>query len=184
MGIDAPHATMIAALIAAAASFVSLLINLRAGKNGEMRAAHRATIAPYLEGLSEDIHEVVAGVVLVRKRRTNNQTDVTQWLAVSKAAGERLKVTRQKTTYILPGMGEALRELSLASDHVATYKDVSGTNADELVAAYQALADRLNKAIEASYRTGVPASFLQRLLLSASCARVRTEWARRPAKEA
>ncbi|CAN5521392.1 hypothetical protein BH09ACT4_BH09ACT4_12510 [soil metagenome] len=146
-----------------------------------MRAAHRQIIAPHLEPISEDVHEIVAGIVVMRKR-TVQDSDATEWQKRSKDAGLRLDATRRKVQYTFPDLNGAFRELSRASDHVATYKNLPGTNVDRLVKAYQQLANRVNKSVASSYRRGVPASSLQQFLLWADAKWVRHLWDKRPTK--
>lgn len=145
---DAGVAAAVAAGIAAVASIISLVVNLSASKRAEMRAAHRQAISPYLTVLSEDLHTIIASIVVMRKRVALG-AEVKQWRDQSKEAGLRVDVVRRKTTFLLSGLDHPLRQLALASDHVATYKAIPDSNLDELVLAYRTLGDRIGRALGA-----------------------------------
>lgn len=179
---DAGVATTVAAVIAAVASIVSLVVNLSASKRAEMRAAHREAIAPYLKDLSEDMHTIVAGIVVMRKRVALG-ADIKQWRDKSKEAGSRVDVIRRRTTFLFSGLDHPLRQLALASDHVATYKEVPDSNVDDLVQAYQELSDRVSRALSRNYRTGTPTGWFERLMLRRAADKVVKTWARRPTRD-
>jgi len=178
---DAGIATALAAVIAAVASIISLAINLSANKRAEMRAAHRQAISPYLPELSDDLHTIIAGVVVMRKRVARG-ADVKQWQEQSKAAGQRVDAVRRKTTFLLQGLDHPLRQLALASDHVATYKDIPNSNADELVAAYQKLGDRIGAVLASNYRDGTPTGWYARWRLKRAADSVVKVWNARPTR--
>lgn len=114
MAIDQGLAATLAAGIAAVASVATLLLNLRASSRSAMRAAHRDAIRDHLENLSENIHTVVAGVVVIRKR-TEQGSEVPTWQEKGKTAGSEIGGIRRRTTYLLPRLGPAMRQLELAS---------------------------------------------------------------------
>lgn len=176
---DAGSATTIAAGIAAVASIVTLVLTLRAGARSEMRAAHREAIRDHLEDLSENIHTVVAGVVVMRKRAAAG-SDVGNWQEKAKSAGTAIGSVRRRTSYLLPHLGSSLRHLELASDHVATYGALPGTNVNELVSEYQALSDLLNSELARTYRSGEPTPRWRAYRLDAACKRVDRLWEQRP----
>jgi ABC-type nickel/cobalt efflux system permease component RcnA len=144
-------ATTIAAIIAALVSIVTLVVSSVVASRSEVRAAHREVLAPYLEKLSENLYTIVAAVVVMRKRSLANQ-DVGEWQTRAKEAGKLVDDTRRKVRYFLPGLEEALRELILASDHIATIAPIPGDHADKLVRGYQWLCGRVDSSIRASYR--------------------------------
>lgn len=179
---DTGVATTVAAVIAAVASILSLVINLSASKRAEMRAAHREAISPYLKDLSEDMHTIVASIVVMRKRVALG-VDIKQWRDRSKEAGSRVEVIRRQTTFLFSGLDHPLRQLALASDHVATYKDIPDSNVDELVNAYRALSDRVSRALSKNYRTGTPTGWLERLMLKLAADKAVKTWDRRPTRD-
>jgi hypothetical protein len=180
---DAGVATALAAIIAAVASIISLAVNLSASKRAEMRAAHRQAISSYLAGLSDDLHTIIAGVVVMRKRVARG-ADVTRWREQSKRAGQRVDRVRRKTTFLLAGLDHPLRQLALASDHVATYKDIPNSNADELIAAYRKLGDRISRALASNYRKGTPTGPVSRWRLELAADKVVKVWDARPSRPA
>ncbi len=183
MELDAGVSTALAAIIAAVASLLSLIFTIRASKRSELRVAHRESVKPYLEQLSDDVHTVIAGVVIMRKRAALD-SDVTDWQLKAKQAGSRIEDVRRKSRYVLPGLDAAFRQLALASDHVATYKKLAGTNADALVSAYQILADRVNRALRRTYRDGVPTGWWGSWRLKLAAEKVVSLWDDRPKRDA
>jgi len=181
--LDVGVSTALAAIVAAVASLLSLLFTVLASKRSELRVAHREIVRPYLEQLSDDVHTVIAGVVIMRKRAAS-ESDVTAWQAKAKQAGRRIDDVRRKSRYVLPGLDAAFRQLALASDHVATYGTLAGTNADLLVSAYQVLADRVERALRRTYRDGVPTGWLGRWRLKMAAQKVVRLWEDRPKRGA
>jgi len=215
---DPGIATAIAAVVAAIASLLTLVFTLRANRRAEMRAAHREVIAPYLKTLSEDIHSVIAGIVVLRKRMVKIQlteaaherertADVgldeavikrrelaredqlkrarqqaVKWQDQAKAAGGRVDAVRREIRIVLPGYEQPLRQLALASDHVATYKALPDTNVDELIKAYQQLDKRISSALMRTYRTGMPTGRIRRWWLGRSVNTIESLWAARPVR--
>lgn len=176
-------AATLAAGIAAVASMITLLLNLRASSLSAMRAAHRDAIREHLEKLSENIHTVVASVVVMRKR-TEQGSDVRAWQEKGKNAGLAIGEIRRRTIYLLPRLGSALRHLELASDHVATYGSLPGTNVDQLIAEYQQLSDRLNSELARTYWSGKPTPPLRSWRIKRSCDRIDQLWDSRPQRNA
>lgn len=182
MKLDAGLATALAAGVAAIASLVTLLLNLRASSRSEMRAAHRDAIRSHLENLSANIHGVVASVVVMRKR-VELGSDVRGWQEKGKAAGLAIGEVRRRTSFLLPRLGSALRSLELASDHVATYGNLPGTNVEELIAEYQDLSDRLNSELARTYWSGRPTPRFQAWMINRNCERIERLWNARPRRE-
>jgi hypothetical protein len=129
------------------------------------------------------VHTVIAGVVIMRKRAAL-ESDVTNWQSKAKQAGSRIDDVRRKSRYVLPGLDAAFRQLALASDHVATYKTLADTNADALVSAYQVLAERVNRALQRTYRDGAPTGWWGRWRLKLAAERVVRLWEDRPKRGA
>lgn len=181
MTLDQGVATTGAAILAAIASLVSLVLTIRAGRQSEMRVAHRARIDIYLTELSEDIHTVIAGITIIRKRVAIG-SDTSQWQATAKSAGNRIDIIRRRTRYVFEGFDESLRQMALASDHIATYKDLPNTNVEDLLKAYKVVSDQLNKALARQYRRGMPSGWFTCWRLSRACKSVSAAWEVRPSK--
>jgi hypothetical protein len=145
------NATAVAAVIAAVVSIITLVVSSLAASRSEIRAAHRQVLAPYLETLSENLYTIIAGVVVMRKRSLADQ-DVREWQTRAKGAGKQVDATRRKVRYFLPGLEEGLRQLVVASDHVATIASIPGDYADKLITAYQRLSRQIDAAVRRSYR--------------------------------
>lgn len=176
---DSGIATALAACIAAIASIVTLTVTLRATRRAEMRAAYREALQPILSELSGHMHSIVAGIVVMRKR-VQRDADVSQWQAQAKQGGVALDEIRRQSGYILPEFDQPFRQLALASDHVATYKNIPDSNIEQLLAAYKALADGVNGALARSYRTGLPTGWWMRWRLRQRAAKVVDLWEQRP----
>ena len=215
---DPGIATAVAAAVAAISSFLTLGFSLRSNYRAEMRAAHRQVIAPYLKTLSEEIYNVIAGIVVLRKRMVKIESieaahdqeraaDVSldgavnrerelareeqiqsarqravKWQDQAKVAGLRIDEVRREIRIVLPGYEQPLRQLALASDHVATYKSLVGTNVDELIGAYQKLDKRVSSALVRTYRTGMPTGRVRRWWLRRCVTKVESLWDSRPVR--
>lgn len=176
---DQGLAAALAAGIAAIASVLTLVFNLRASSRSAMRAAHRDAIRVHLESLSENIHTVVASVVVMSKRAELG-SDVRNWQEKGKAAGAEIGSIRRRTAYLLPRLGPAMRQLELASDHVATYGSLPETNVSQLIAEYQQLSDRLNDKLARTYWSGKPTPQWRSWAIKRNCDRIDQLWDGRP----
>jgi hypothetical protein len=179
MKLDPGIATVRAATLAAFVSFVTLLVTIVVSWRAEGRSAHRAILAPYLEKLSEDIYTVIACVVIMCERSELGQ-DTKEWQDRAKTSGKRIDETRRKVRYYLPGLDSGFRQLSLASDHIATLIPIPGDASDVLLRAYQVLAKRINETIKVSYRSGKPPKLWRQWLVERAAMEVVQLWKDRP----
>jgi hypothetical protein len=171
-------ATLLAASIAAAAALTSLIVNLLGARRAEMRAAHRQLLGPCLHDLALDLHQILATATVLRQRALGGQ-DVRAWIDRGAEAAGRLKELRPRVRYQLAGIDEALRVLSRLPEWIATYRDSADGSAEVLLVQARALGTRLDRAIEKSYRRGLPPSSVAAWRVRRSASRVRSAWGNR-----
>lgn len=167
-------ATLIAAVIAAAAGLLKLGIDAIVSLGAETRAAHREILAPHLGEIATGIHQVVAGAVLVHTRAKQGQAPGEADTKAGKAGTEALKRQRLEVRYSLAGANEALRTLSRAYDWASTFKgDASG---DTFIEAVRTLGRVVDDAIARSYSRGRPPTYWERRRLDRTAKSVRAAW--------
>jgi hypothetical protein len=178
--VSTADATLLAAIIAAAASLLKLIADSFAERGAAMRAAHRSILEPHLEPLGESLHTIAAGAVLEHRRAKEGQAPGTAQ-ANAFVAADALKQQRLLVKYCLDGLDEPLRILTRAPNWVATYKgDPTG---DALVEALRKLASGLDSTIARSYRRGQPPSWLGRTRLNKRAKKAREIWEKRFGRE-
>lgn len=167
--------TLVAAIIAATVSLLTLIVNLLMLRRSEMRAAHRQALLPLLDGLGRATHTVAAVSGVVRKRWKASQ-DVKEWLIRGDEASKSIEQLRPRCKYVLPGLDEPLRTLSRMPNWVSTYKAIEGTNGDELLAEMQLLARDVDRVIRGSYARGLPPGHITRWRLDRRTRTIRDLW--------
>jgi len=172
------QATLLAACIAAVGTLATLIGTMLASRRAEMRASHRAALTPHLDNLGEGIHQVVASAKILRQRAVDG-AEPGNWLERSKTGAATLKSVRPKCRYVLNGLDDPLRTLTRMPDWVATYKNIEGTNADDLVDGMRKLAEGIDRAVQRSYRHGLPPGRFRRWLLKRQNKAVRDLWDQR-----
>jgi hypothetical protein len=151
-------ATLIAAVIAAFASFIVLLLNLRAGRLGELRAAHRKTLEAHITSLGEAIHETVATSHILLMART--EVSVESWRERSQKAKAKFQELGPKLRYPLWGITDALRTLSRLPDWVEHARAKFPKEARIICDAGRDLSATLDRTIKDCYSEGrVPTLF-------------------------
>lgn len=154
-------ATLVAASIAAVASLVALLLNLRAQHRSELRVAHRQTLDPSLSELAEAIHQSVACASIILK--ANSDEARARWKCRGARASARIKSLRPRLRYPLWGIDEGLRVLSRVPDW-AEHARADNARAQKLVSTADSLRKGLDYAVRRSYRRGRSPSLHERLL--------------------
>lgn len=173
-------ATLIAAGIAAAASVLKLVVDAISARGAAMRAAHRSILEPHLAPLGQEIHEILAGAVIVHRRAKRGAAPGESQLNAKRAAAS-LKERRLLLKYSLNRLHEPLRILTRTPDWVANYK--GDTSGDVLIEQMQDLSKRLDAVISRSYRRGRPPSWVERRRLLREAKNVRGTWERRFGRE-
>ena len=168
-------ATLIAASIAAAASVVVLLVNLRAQRRAELRVVHRQTLDTSVGELGEALHQVVACANILLKTKSDEARE--RWKCRGAQASVSLKSLRPKLRYPLWGIDEGLRVLSRVPDW-ADHARVDDSRAKTLIERADKLRRALDYAIRRSYRNGRSPSLHERVRVryqATRCRRVFTD---------
>lgn len=145
--LNEPIATVIAASIAAILSFITLLQNVKS----ESREAYRNSLNPYLEELSECIHEIMAFSTIMLKNKT--EESLLNYKEKANAAKDRLKELRKKIRYPLWGIDEYIQKLSRVSDYTS-YTLGDKKIAQENVKQAKLLAKAIDKCVFTCYKKG------------------------------
>lgn len=145
------QATLIAAIIAAFISLITLVLNLSTRYSAEVRKAHRDSLTKDLHALGEALHQTLACSHILLKSRTDES--LANWRARASAAKARLKALRVKLRYPLWGLDDSLKTISLLPDwidHVRLYPE----HASEVIKHGTALGDALDSSIRKCYIHG------------------------------
>lgn len=149
-------ATLIAAVIAAAASLAGLAFNIRAQSRSEICKANRSLLGPHLNGIARALHEVLASSTILTKARTDESR--ANWRARAVNAQSTIKEIRSELRYPLWGIHEGLRVLSRLPNWLEHTQD-SSSGANDIWAAGNKLRGALDLAIRDAYRFGRPPSW-------------------------
>ena len=144
-----PDATLAAAAVAAVASFASLIVNVRAARQSEARAAQRAAIGPSYEQLAKVLYECVATASVFLKTEPDSEGR-RNWAQRCNEAADSLKQIRPRVRFTLSGLYEGFRTLSRVPHWAQNYHDTS----DGAIARATALRKALDGAVLRSYRRG------------------------------
>jgi len=151
---DKTTATLIAASIAAIASFISIFAN----KASEFRAAHRKTLSDYIHDLSKTLHQVVATSDILTK--TNTDENWRNWKEKSEDAKKKLKEMRPELRYTLWGLDYGFKMLSRLPDWVV-HAQKYPKHEEKIVTKGAKIASTLDKCIRKSYQKGRPPRFYE-----------------------
>lgn len=91
--------TLIAASVAAVASFLGLFLNLRAQRRAELRIAQRQILNNSITELGEALYQCVACVDIILKAKSDNSH--ASWKKRGSKASSKLKTLRPKLRYPL-----------------------------------------------------------------------------------
>jgi hypothetical protein len=167
--------TLVAAVIAAAASGFSLLLNLIAAWGTESRAAHRQLLAPKLAELGTAIHSTIATTNILSRARSPEAIE--NWRRRGALAKDSLKELRVELRYPLYGIGKPMRTLSRLPDWIEHARPFP-KYAEKLTTRAQWLGWALDFAIRRSYRLGRPPSLAERLLAWMAASEVKRLYAK------
>lgn len=99
--------TLIAAIIAATASIVTLFLNLRAQKSAEIRVSYRDSLKPHIVELGEALHEIVASSnIYLFKTKSDEARE--NWREKHEKAKDNIKSLRTKVRYQLWGLDKGI----------------------------------------------------------------------------
>jgi hypothetical protein len=159
--VSAQLVTLLAALIAAAASICSLLVNVLAAGRRERRETHRKAVEPELPDLADGLHQVVATSFTQHRQLGLGKTEsATSWRQRGRDAAQLLGRVRPRVRYSLPGADLGLRNLARLPDWIAHYG--GRPEGQTLLDQADVLATGLHELIEQSWRRGAPPLAVQR----------------------
>jgi hypothetical protein len=177
LGVTTQTATLVAAVIAASATIITLILDVAMARGAEARAAHREVLAPHLAAIGEGVHQVLAGAVILHRRAKQGQSPGAADRKAGTTGAALLKELRLKVKYPLAGIEEPLRTLSRAYDWAQTFKgDESG---DAFIEAAQKLGREVDSVIARSYSRGTPPRRWEQWRLARRTADVRDRWTSR-----
>jgi len=152
--------TLIAAIIAALSSIITLVINLIASRSSEMRVAYRNSLNPYLSDLSNEIYSTIARSKIITKAKS--ATAITSWRNRAKESKTKLKEIRLMLRYQLWGITDSMRTLALLPDWIEHARRFPGYS-DELLRKEHALGVALDNAILTAYTNGRRPNWLEQV---------------------
>ncbi len=156
------RATLIAALVAAVTSLLTLALQSRTKRAAELRAAHRAALASHLQDVGRALHEATAvcGVII---RKDLNDEQRKNWLERAARVRDELNALRLSLRYTLWGIDPAIRALYLFVGSVGHYPlKVSGSDGVKALGAAQKVKDRMDNVVRRSYASGRPPTWYER----------------------
>lgn len=143
-----PEATLIAAVIAASATVITLLFTLMNKRGEEYRTAHRAVVVEDLKAIGKCVHEVLALSNIQMKTMAGTQHPERYRNAA--AAAKRLKEMRLDVRYTLWGIDDALRTLSRLPDWIGHAK-LSPETAHILFKQAKVIGEQIDIAVRVAY---------------------------------
>jgi hypothetical protein len=146
-----PDATFAAAVAAAVASLASVIVNIRAARQAEARAAQRAAIGPSYEQLAKVLYQCVATSNVFLKTAPDSEAR-RNWGQRCDEAADSLKELRPRLRFTLSGLDEPLRTLSRVPHWAQNYHDAA--DGADLLKKATALRKALDGAVLRSYRRG------------------------------
>ena len=154
MEIDKGVATLIAALLAAVLSGLTLLQK----KSVEMREANRKYLETFVEELSDSIHQLMALSTIMLKNKTEESLSNTK--VKSEKPKEKLKQLRTKIRYPLWGIDDAIQKLTRVTDFTLyTLKEPAVAKLN--VKRAKSLANSIDKCIRNCYLHGRSPNFME-----------------------
>jgi ElaB/YqjD/DUF883 family membrane-anchored ribosome-binding protein len=152
---DQGLATLIAAIVAALASLLTLLT----AKPTEIRAANRKTLEAIIYDLSTSVHQLIATSNILLKNKSEESRD--NWKEKAETAKKTLKEIRPKIRYALWGIDESLQTLTRLPDFTLyTLADIDV--AKKVVRRGSRLGDAIDKCIRDCYLNGRAPTFYER----------------------
>jgi len=144
---DKESATLVAAVIAAAASVSKLVYD----RFTESRSHHRALLQPLLTELGESVSGIVATANIMAK--TKSDEAFANWYLKAKNERKKLTVVRPKLRYPLWGVDEGLRVLIRLPDWVG-HARIDGERLRRLLSDADKLKSAIDRAAFNCYRAG------------------------------
>ena len=170
---SAETATLIAALIAAAVSIITLIWTVASQRASEVRAARRQVIIGDLKMIGKAVHETIA-LSNIQLKCLSEPTHKDKYKKAAEAA-RSLKELRLDVRYSLWGLDEGLRVLTRLPDWIGHAKS-SPVTAEELFNLATTLGDTLDGAIRKAYLYGSEPNFWQKGKVNRKAAALRARY--------
>lgn len=150
--------TLLAAVIAAVVSLMTLLLNILTARSAELRKVHRDVLTTHIHDLGDCLHQTVATSNILLKNKTDES--IANWRDKAAAAKSKLKALRIKLRYPLWGLDSAFKTISLLPDwidHVRLYPEHSAIVLDK----GNALGQLLDRTVRRCYMRGRSPNWLE-----------------------
>ena len=154
---DAPTATLVAALTAAIASIASLVLRSRSELRAELRETNRKKLESLVDDLGDAMHKLVACSTL--RARDRDQANAQYWDSKIVEARTTLRKIRPRVRYQLWGLDEGLKALIALPDWLTSK---TATDTSQLLSAAHGLRASLDQSIRLCYRHGRTPTILDR----------------------
>lgn len=164
--------TLIAAIIAALTSIISIVINLYAGRSAEMRVAYRNSLNPYLDEISNEIYSTIACTKILTLTKTKESFQ--NWQKRTKRSKTKLTEIRMKLRYQLWGITDSMRTLALLPDWIEhALPLINQQYTKELLHEGHALGVAIDEAVLNAYTNGRRPNWIDRLKVRKADQRIR-----------
>lgn len=172
---EEPTATLLAAIIAAGASVLTLLHTTATKRAEEVRLANRAVLAGDLKAVGKAIHEVIA-LSNIQMKNLNDPIHPERYRKAAEAA-RRLKALRQEIRYSLWGLDGGFRELTRLPDWIGHAK-IAPEVASELFKLAKLLGEQLDQGVRSAYLHGRPPGLWRQFLVNRRARALRQRYER------
>ena len=152
--------TLIAAIIAALASLITLILNFFASRASEFRAAHREILKPHLHDLSQALYSTIATTKILSEAKT--EPAIENWRERANDAKSQLKDLRIRLRYPLWGITDSMNTLSRIPDWIEHARPLPSKHSSALFKRGRSLGIYLDGAIRNSYAKGRPPTWVDR----------------------
>jgi hypothetical protein len=164
---------LIAAGIAAIASLTSMVLNLRAHRLGELRAANRRLLDPHVARLGAGLFRLVA---LSREiARESSPEAARRWRELAQQVERRLERARIEVRYPLWGLDGAMATLARLPEWIDASRGAASRQRD-LLARGAELQASLDRAILSSFQKGRVPSRWTRATVGWRASRLQRAW--------
>lgn len=164
--------TLIAALIAAAASLMGLVINLISAFYAEKRSAYRLSFQnSYLE-LGQLLYAIVA--LSVKMRKSNSDEAFQKEREKANKVAQEADALRRKLIYALWGVEDGIKQLIWVPTSIALLKNRrTGKEAELVTDKATRLRIALDKIVRRAYLTGKPPGYFDKAIIRWKAMRLR-----------
>jgi len=171
---DKEQVTLLAALIAALASMISLIGDLFSTWRGELRAAHRNALSPFLAGLGYTLDKLLNACMIFNKTVEGGKLD-SSGLQDALSTVSQLNEIRSKVKYPLWGIDLGLDTLLQVPSWLRDWTGDPRVQ-ERLIRDANNLKQLLDEVIRQSYHDGRPPTKLQIWRLRSRSNQLKQNW--------